>query len=222
MGSWDQHPDAEEAAFILRIREDERARIAREIHDDSLQALAELRLRVESLVGSFDDPVRTLQVSDLVLSFGRAVARLRMLAFHLDPRIADVADLAAAVHRALLDVAALAGVEPHLDDRLRGVELAPDALMVVFRIVNESLINVRRHAAARHVVVAMEPADDGVRVTIEDDGCGFDPSLSEGRDPGHLGLRSMRERARLAGGSCQVRSTRGLGTTVELWMPSAG
>jgi signal transduction histidine kinase len=111
---------------------------------------------------------------------------------------------------------------PSLDDRLSGVVLTPEVLMVIFRIVNEALSNVRRHAAARHVVVAMEPADDGVRVTIEDDGRGFEPSITEEHDPGHWGLRSMQERARLAGGACQVRSAPGFGTTVELWVPSAG
>jgi signal transduction histidine kinase len=219
VGIEDKTERSGEASLVLRIREDERSRIAREIHDDTLQWLAELRLRLESVIGSFDDPDRSLLVTDLALSFDGAVERLRQLVFDLDPPVGDTAGLAAAIRRSMWEIAELAGVVPHLDDRLEGLQLSDEARRAIFRIVKEALVNVRRHARARSVVIALEPHEDGARVSVEDDGRGFDDEAVAPH--GHLGLRSMHERAELAGGWLRVRSFPGSGTTIECWVPAS-
>jgi signal transduction histidine kinase len=96
-------------------------------------------------------------------------------------------------------------------------ELPPGIRTTAFRIVQEALANVRRHAGARSVEVALGERGGGLHVVVRDDGRGFDPSAPE--EPGHLGLRAMPERAELVGGRLRIESGPGRGTTVEVWLP---
>src|SRR5439155_7718736 len=92
--------------------------------------------------------------------------------------------------------------------------------LILYRIAQEALANVRKHAEAHRVSVTVEPSDGGYLVRIEDDGVGFDPASLEGSRPGHLGLTAMKERAEMSGGWCRVTSQPGRGTKVEFWMPA--
>jgi len=88
---------------------------------------------------------------------------------------------------------------------------------MLLRIAQEALANVRKHASATAVEVALSKSDGGTLLTVRDDGCGFDASAPE--EPGHLGLALMRERASITGGWCSIESEPGHGTTVRAWVP---
>jgi signal transduction histidine kinase len=98
-------------------------------------------------------------------------------------------------------------------------EPPPDARVICYRIAQEAIANVRKHARASHVEVVLVSEGGGTRVVIRDDGVGFDPERTAPA-PGHLGLPDMRERAELAGGWLRISSAPGSGTVVEFWIPS--
>ncbi|MDP9295521.1 MAG: ATP-binding protein, partial [Actinomycetota bacterium] len=110
------------------------------------------------------------------------------------------------------------GVEVELQDEMIG-DPPGELRGIAFRISQEALSNIRKHAEASKVVVALSGDEDGVTVHISDDGVGFDPSLAETPEPGHLGLPTMRERAELTGGTWRLASAPGRGTTVEFRLP---
>jgi signal transduction histidine kinase len=89
---------------------------------------------------------------------------------------------------------------------------------VLYRVAQEALTNVRKHAAASSVSVLLDEVQGGIRLRVQDDGCGFSPSPSADA-PGHLGLTAMRERAELAKGRLTIQTEPGQGTTVEVWVP---
>jgi signal transduction histidine kinase len=99
------------------------------------------------------------------------------------------------------------------------VELDADLRALLYRIVQEAVVNARKHADATHVEVDVTSASEGVSVRVRDDGIGFTPDLGAIPEPGHLGLTTMVERAELAGGWARVDSSPGGGTVVECWLP---
>jgi signal transduction histidine kinase len=120
----------------------------------------------------------------------------------------------------LRDLAELGGVVTHLDERVSG-QLSPETCTIVYRILNESLTNIRKHARARNVVVAMESSEDGILVAVEDDGAGFDIARIDQDPASSIGLQLMRERAESAGGWYRQESGPVRGTTIEFWIPSS-
>jgi PAS domain S-box-containing protein len=198
---------------LVRASEEERARLAGDVHDDSVQAMAAVGMRLETLKRRLTDPDRAAEVDQLQTTVSDAVSRLRHLLFELRPPALDQHGVAAAL-RELLD---------RLDIRSRlhasGFEEPPDELRtILYRVAQESLANVRKHAGASNVTVALESDPAGWRVRITDDGVGFAPDVAE-PDPSHMGLASMRERAEMGGGSCSVTSAAGAGTIVEVFLP---
>jgi signal transduction histidine kinase len=98
-------------------------------------------------------------------------------------------------------------------------EPAEDVRALLFRIAQEAITNARKHAEADRVWVTLDPQDQGVHLRVVDDGCGFDLSIVDDPDPGHIGLSGMIERAELAGGRLRIDSRRGGGTTIDVWLP---
>jgi signal transduction histidine kinase len=127
--------------------------------------------------------------------------------------------IAEAISQLLLDIIEPSGIATHLDDRLVE-EPSPETRTVLYRIVEEALINVQKHARAQSVVIALDQHEDGVLATIEDNGNGFDPVEVFQLSGEHLGLRVMRERAQMSGGWLRANSAAGYGTTIEFWIPS--
>jgi signal transduction histidine kinase len=134
--------------------------------------------------------------------------------FVLRPPALEAHGIAAALQAFLAQVAEDTALEYSLDDRLQ-VEPEPEARTVVYRIAQEAVSNVCKHARASRVDVVMSEYDGGVMVEIKDDGAGFDATTPRQAPPGHLGLLVMRERAEQSGGWCTVESEPGLGTTVR-------
>jgi PAS domain S-box-containing protein len=203
---------------LVQAEEDERARVAGGIHDDSIQVMSGLNVRIDALLRWVSNPKLERELGGIKETLGIAIQRLRSLAFDLLPLSLDRDGIAVAIQGILVDFAEQSGVDAQLDDRLQQ-EPSFGLRTVAYRIVKEALLNIRKHAHALHVVMAIEPSDDGFLVTIKDDGVGFDLSSVERSGAGHVGLRVMSERAKLAGGWCRVTSGVEIGTTVECWLP---
>lgn len=205
-------------AHLVRAREEEAARIAGDIHDDPLQKLAALSLRLGMLREALEDRGLAQQLAAVERTVGQAIASLRTLLFELRPVALDREGLAAAVRELLERIGEEAGFTSEVQVVGDG-EPESENRIVCYRIIQEAITNVRKHARASRVSVRIEQLRDGTRVQIRDDGVGFDPGRVH-QAPGHLGLPAMRERAELAGGWLRVDSARGAGTAVEFWIPA--
>jgi PAS domain S-box-containing protein len=204
---------------LVRLQEEERRRIASDIHDDPVQAMTAVEMRLETLRLRMKDADGRKTLEQLTLSVSAAIARLRRLLVELRPPRLDREGLASAI-RSLLDrLRDETGIAVALEDRSLH-EIPVDARTVLYRITQEALTNVRKHAEAASVKVGIAERDGGVLLRIRDDGRGFDPARTAEERPGHLGLVSMRERAELADGKFRISSVPGDGTTVDVWVPA--
>ena len=147
------------------------------------------------------------------------IGRLRRLLFQLTPPELQRHGLASSLRLLLETLQEDSGVRWELDDRLIE-EPASATALVVYRIVQEALGNVRKHAGASNVRLRVASGEGGVDVRIEDDGCGSSPATQH--EPGHLGVVGMGARAEMSGGRLRVRSVSGHGTIIEFWIPIAG
>jgi signal transduction histidine kinase len=211
------------AQLVVDAEEDQRRRLARELHDEPLQLFLLLARRLESLgevAGVPDDVAHGLdEIRRQALD---AAARLRSLARDLRPPTLDELGLVAALSSLVSDVED----EGQLDAELKvdGAEgrLAADVELGAFRIAQEAMRNALRHARARHLTVTVAFGDRELSMTIVDDGLGFVPEVPGDREADHLGMLGMRERARLLGGRIVVQSEPGHGTVVEAVIPLDG
>ena len=205
-------------ARLLQAQEEERARIADDIHDDSIQAMTAVGIRLQTILQRADAEDREADLHKLQETVAHAIRRLRYLLFELRPRVLDEEGLSAALQTFATVMREQSTTTVEVESQL--VEEPPrETRVILYRIAQEALANVRRHADAQRVSVNIEPMGGGYLVRIEDDGVGFDPQAQEGSRPGHLGLTAMRERAEMSGGWCRVTSELGRGTKVEFWMP---
>ena len=207
------------AGEVLRAQEEERSRIAREIHDGPLQGLLQLARRMETIGPTRfapDEPERIGAVRDDLLE---VVSNLRDVTRTLRPAGLDQLGLAAAVRGLLADVEAEEGLAVELTvvgEVRRGTS---EAEVSVFRIVQEAVRNVVRHAGATCVLVELAYETDSVRVVVADDGRGYDYDGVRLPAAGHLGILGMRERASLLDGRCDIVSRPGHGTVVTATIP---
>lgn len=202
-------------ARLVSAQEEERARIAADIHDDPVQAMVAVAMQLDLLAEECEDRRALERVHRLRDSVGRAVTRLRTLLFDLAPPSIETG-----LADSVMELAARGeelGVAVSVEDR-SSRELPMEVRTAAFRIVQEALANVRKHARARHARVRIEDHEGGVRIVVEDDGVGIPPDRVRD-EPGHFGLRSMRERAALFGGRLEVGPRPAGGTRVEVWLP---
>ncbi len=201
-------------AHVVQAQEEERRRIADDIHDDSVQVMTAVALRLATLRRRLGEAALDPLVLNLEHDVRQAITRLRHLMFMLRPPALEAHGVGAALQAFLAQIADEAGLEYSLDDRLRR-EPEPDARTVVYRIAQEAVSNVCKHAQASRIDVTLSEHDGGVMVEIADDGGGFDASGPQPAPPGHLGLLVMRERAEQSAGWFSVESRPGVGTTVR-------
>lgn len=203
----------------LAAAEDERKRIARELHDGTAQTLAALRVRLRLARSTPDSVAREAQLEEIAEEIGAAIEEVRRMARGLRPPALDMLGLAPAIESHARTLAAAGGL--HLDLTLEdeGRALSPEAELAVYRIVQEALSNVVRHANASAVYVALRRTDDAVEAVVRDNGRGFtlDGTLTDGARG--LGLFGMQERASYLGGTVAITSTPGRGTTVRVRVP---
>ncbi len=200
---------------LVSAGEDERRRIAADIHDDSIQVVTAAGIRLLILRRSLADPAHIQLLDDVSETITLAISRLRHLLFELRPTALDHEGLGPAL-RMYLDVAEEeTSTSYHLDDHLTS-QPSEASRVILYRIAQEVLTNVRKHACAGRVTVTLAERDDGYYVRVADDGIGFDTEAAA--RPGHLGLATIEERAALAGGWLRVESAPDCGTTVEFWI----
>ncbi len=212
------------ARQITQAQENERRRIARELHDDTIQSLVGLSRHLEALTASDDllSPEAAGRVGELQDATRQMIERMRRFSQDLRPSILDDLGLLPTLEELASDLDRQPGMRAEL--RLRGEErrLSSEMELTLFRIAQEALNNIRRHADASEVIITVDMSDSTIKVTVEDDGMGFEPpSLTDHRATGgKLGLIGMHERARLLGGSLMVDSEPGRGTRVIVSVPA--
>jgi signal transduction histidine kinase/ABC-type uncharacterized transport system substrate-binding protein len=199
---------------LITSQEEERARIARELHDDVTQRLAALAIaagREEHKVGPAGGATMLSMRQGLV----RLSEDVHALSYRLHPSILEDLGLVAAL-QSDCDRFSQCPVRLELDDGDIPERLPRDAALCLYRIMQEGLRNVARHAQASRVEVRLRCFDGGLQLSIRDDGVGFDTARRAG---GSLGLASMQQRATLVGGKMHIDSGRGRGTTLVAWVP---
>jgi PAS domain S-box-containing protein len=204
-------------ADLVRAQERERMRLAAGIHDDSLQVVTAAGLRLQQLRRRLKDPGDLEVLSKLEESITLAAGRLRKMIFEFRPPAIEHDGLVAALKTYLEQLRSESGLSYQIDSEL-AEEPPLDTRIVIYRIAQEALMNIRKHARATQVRVGLSKVNDGCLVEIVDNGVGYNPLEAEGK-PDHLGLALMRDRAEIAGGWYQAESMPGVGTTVEFWVP---
>ena len=202
---------------LVTAQEDQRARIARDLHDQIGQQLTALRLTLERVRRSAAGPPETREAVDRALGLaGEIDSAVDFLAWELRPAVLDHLGLAAALPRFIEEWSTYYGIEAtsHVAGTFAG-QLSPDAETTFYRVAQEALNNVAKHAHATRVDVVLEQRGDSVVLVVEDDGVGFDPSERGAGERG-FGLAGMRERAALIGAAFQVESAAGRGTSIFL------
>jgi PAS domain S-box-containing protein len=205
---------------LIRAHEEERALLARELHDDVTQRLAVLaidvgRAELAAPDGAQAEPMRAVREGLVRLS-----EDVHSLAYQLHPSVLEELGLAEALRTECERVGRKGRVDLSVEIDPRPAVVGRDAALCLFRVAQEALNNVSRHAGAHAASVALRQMDGGLLLAVRDDGVGFDPgSPREGRS---LGLASMRERVRLVNGTLDVESAPGRGTAIVAWVPADG
>lgn len=204
---------------LVEVQEDERRHIARELHDEAGQALVSLRYGLRLLERQIDKGESvTERVAELVERTDAVIDGLHRLAADLRPASLDHLGLEAALRQYSRSIAASSGLAVRFKARGFSDERFGQAMeTALYRVVQEAMANVVRHASATRVDIFAERGTDRLRVMVEDDGVGFDPDRVVGGN--HFGLLGMKERAEALGGKLTVESTRGAGTTIVVEVP---
>lgn len=210
-------------ARILAAQEEERGRIARELHDEIGQALTGAQLLVAAARHSRGSPqaARTLEECAAILE--RTLGQVRNLSLDLRPPQLDDFGLAEALRWQIERQSRAAGLAFRFDATPLETRLRPDVKIACFRAAQEALNNVARHARATRVEVRLGSRDGALELCIEDDGRGFEPAAAHEQSLRgmSMGLAGMRERVALAGGRVEIRSAPGAGTTLCVVFPHA-
>jgi signal transduction histidine kinase len=207
---------------VVQVQEAERGRVARELHDGITQMLCAILFHSKALVASLssrDGPAKG-EAMKLREMAGKAAEEVERISHNLRPSVLDHLGLVAALRATSTEFAERTGVSVKLACAPLAARLPADTELALYRILQEALRNVEKHARARHVTVRLRQRTF-VQLAIKDDGIGFDPDHHPaGRNgKGGLGLLSMRERATYVGGALKVKSVRRAGTEIEVRIP---
>ncbi len=206
------------SARLMQIQEEERGRLARELHDEIGQQLTAAKFNLHAIGRATLADTARARLEDCVQIMDLTIQRIRDRALDLRPSMLDDLGLGPALAWYCQGQAERTGVAIELQCPDGLERFAEPAETAAFRIVQESVNNALRHGAPAHVRVALVRDDGFIELEIEDDGCGFDPAApSDGR--GSLGLVGMRERAELAGGRFRLSSAAGKGTCIVARLP---
>lgn len=210
---------------VIRAQEEERQRIARELHDETSQALTSFMVGLKVLEGAENIAEVRQRAAELRRIAAAALENVRNLALELRPSVLDDMGLIPALERYTRDYSRKFGITVDFHPvGFDGTRLRPQVETALYRIVQEALTNVARHAQAETVSVLLERKANRLVIIVEDDGKGFDVErlLRSGSPEEKLGLFGMRERANLIGGELTIESSPGAGTTVFVEVPLDG
>ena len=201
---------------VVEAQENERARLARELHDETGQALTSILLGLKSLAARVDTTQSRAAVAELRELVVSTLQDVRRLAVELRPAALDDFGLVPAIERLRDLTDEQSGVSVELMSEIGDERLSPETETTLYRIAQEALTNVLKHADARKVTMRLSHSGPGVALVVQDDGRGFDPD--DVREDS-VGLIGMRERAALVGGHLTIESTEGAGTMVTAEVP---
>ena len=208
---------------VVQAQEAERARVALELHDGITQMLCALIVHSQALVNKLAPRDRTAKSAALKLRVlaGQTVEEVERISHHLRPSVLDQLGLVAALRDTSTEFAKRTGLTVKLACVELTARLPADTELTLYRILQEALRNVEKHARARRVTVSLTQPDACVQLAIKDDGTGFDPAQHPARrnGKGGFGLLGMRERAAGVGGTHQVKSSPRAGTEIVVRIP---
>ncbi|MEV4314307.1 PAS domain S-box protein [Actinocrispum sp. NPDC049592] len=200
-------------AHMVEAQEAERRRIAWDVHDDSIQAMVSVAMRLQLLAGKLPAH-HAAELTALDDAVRDTITRLRDLVRHLQPPPLDqgLADT-------LKDLLAATGI-PHTLTYTLPADPPQETAITLFRICQEALTNTRKHAQASTVDMTVKTADNGILVQVHDNGIGPGPAATRTPTSDHFGLIEMRERAEIAEGWLTIKAPETGGTTIEFWLPT--
>ncbi len=203
---------------VVEAQELERGRLARELHDETGQALTSILLGLKSIRAAASEIDADRAEADLRELIVQALQDVRRLAVELRPSALDDYGVVSAVERLAETFEERTGIRTVLQANLPEGRLPPEIETILYRLIQEALTNVVKHADAQRVSIVLTQHQGGIRAVVEDDGGGFEP-VDVRQDA--LGLTGMRERIALIGGTLKIESAPGAGTTVAAYVPLA-
>jgi signal transduction histidine kinase len=208
-------------AKIMSTQEDERKRISRELHDETSQALASLKVGLR-LVEDLTDPVQIKEkLTELRALVAQTLENVHQIAVELRPNLLDDVGLAAAIKGYVEEYSDKVKIKVDFHaSKINEKQLSAEVRMTVYRIVQEALTNIAKHAEAGNVSVVLRTRDSSLVTIVEDNGKGFDVNhIMDSHNGKKLGLFGMYERASLVGGDLTIESNPGTGTTIFFEVP---
>ncbi len=204
---------------LQRAREEERLNIAREIHDELGQQLTGLKMDVAWLMkkSNQDDMTLKAKFDDTLSLLDDTVKSIRRITSELRPSIIDDLGLNAAIEWQIAEFCDRLDTHIRYENRFNDKDMHPDISIGLFRILQESLTNIAKHAQARHAIVTLGQQDNMVQLSVEDDGVGFDSSAKQ--TDMTFGLIGIRERTSMLKGHCDIFSKPGQGTVIQVNIP---
>lgn len=206
---------------LLKAQEEERKRISRELHDGIGQSLSAIKFTVETALNEIvqENPTRVTQSLEIVVPLVQeAVEEVRIISRNLRPSVLDDLGILATISWFCREVEdTFSGIRINKQIHIKEDDVPDSLKTVIFRLLQEALNNVTKHAGANVIDLRLEGTDEKIELTIEDNGIGFDleKELAEGRVKDGIGLSSMKERTELSGGTFRIESHEGVGTRVR-------
>jgi signal transduction histidine kinase len=210
---------AELSAHLLAVQEDERKRISRELHDETGQSLMVIRLYLGMLEAQLSGRTAKAKIRETVSVVDRTIEGIRRIIARLSPLVLQELGLVAAIRKEAKDLAKATGVKARVAIGEDVGRLAPEIEAAIYRVVQESLHNVAKHAQAKSASVQMSRHENTVYLTIEDDGIGMPTKVNSPRSHS-FGLAGIKERIASLDGEVRVHSEKGKGTRLEIMVPA--
>ncbi len=206
---------------IIESQEEERARVSRELHDGINQLLVAIKYRLEAaeeLVAPESEAKQSIELGTKTIN--QAIQEIRRISKDLRPSVLDDLGLTPALDSLLAEYAQLTRIQVNFNNQLGDLSLPRDAQTTLYRVTQESLHNIEKHAKATEIEVHLSHMGDKLKMEIKDNGAGFDvKNVSLRHSGGGLGLRNMRERIEHLEGQFELTSVVGNGTQIVIWLP---